>query len=81
MKHRHDGQYAVAFGESEHRTGATHQRVQVGRAMRIDDALWIACRADRITHRRRVAFINVRPVNPQRFSAEQFVITQHVAER
>ena len=69
---------AVAVGE-RHRAGRRHrERVQERRAVRVDDALRVAGRAARVTHRRGGAFVDLGPVEAGRLRGEQVVVAQHV---
>ena len=49
--------------------------------MRVDDALRVAGRAARVTHRRGRPFVDLGPLETGRLRGEQLVVAQHVAER
>ena len=59
VEHRHDRQHDVRLADAERARLRRGERVDHDRAVRVDDALGLARRAARVTHRRRRALVDV----------------------
>ena len=79
VEHRDDREHAVALGEPERGRCGRDERVQVRRAVRVRDALRVAGRARRVTHRRRLPFVELGILEAGRLRGEEIVVAQHVA--
>ena len=81
MELRDDRQHTITGIQPHDRRGAGRDRVQVRRAMRVDDALGVARRAARVTHGRRGGLIRFRVVEAGRLSGDELVVAVHGAAR
>ena len=81
MELRDDREHTITGIQPHDRRGAGRDRVQVRRAMRVDDALGVARRAARVAHGRRGGLIRFRVVEAGRLSGEELVVTVHGAAR
>ncbi len=81
VEHRHDREHAVPFVRPERRRRADSHRVQVGRAVAVDDSLGIARGPRRVAHGRGLPLVELGPVVARLLPRQQLLVGQGLPER
>ena len=78
VEHRHDRQHPVLEGETAGVAAAHRHRVQVRRAVAVDDPLGVAGGARGVAHGCRVALVDLGPVEGRLGGREQLLVEVHL---
>ncbi len=78
VEHRHDRQHPVLEGEPAGVAAAHRHRVQVRRAVAVDDSLGVAGGAGGVAHGRGVALVDLGPVEGRLGGREQLLVEVHL---
>ena len=81
VEHRHDDEELVGFVEPEHRCAERGERMEVGRAVAVGNALRIAGGARRVTHCRGASLVGLDPLESGLFGGERVVVVHRRGAR